>query len=127
MSLSERSTVSTSSVTLLASASGSVSAARAGATSRHAAASNPASSFFMIGPLSGSFCVLGCAAFCRLVVEELPDQLLQHHGGLRQLDLVAVLVHRAVAAGLHADILLDQQGRGRDRNVVFLVKFVELS
>src|SRR5687768_14334072 len=62
--------------------------------------------------LAGVLCRL--LALGSLVEEELADEVLQHHRGLREAQPVAALQHHAVAAGLQADVLLAEDARSED-------------
>src|SRR5690606_39927533 len=62
----------------------------------------------------GSLALLRTFFFGR-TVEELADQVFQHHGGLREFYRAAIGQVLVVAAGCQADVLLSQQPRGQDR------------
>src|SRR5665811_1511725 len=118
MSLSTLMIAMTSCTVFFISASGAITSACTTPTARHI--DTPET--ILLNAIMSSFILFSW--LFSLVIDELADQVFQHHRRLRLFDLLPVFEHLAVAARYQAYVLFTQQTRSQDIGERILGKLV---
>src|SRR5450759_4904174 len=122
MSLSTLMLAMTSCTVFFISASGAITSACTTPTAKHI--NTPET--ILLNAIMSSFILFN--RFFSLVIDELADQVFQHHRRLRLFDLLPVFEHLAVAAGHQAYVLFAKQTRSQnicERILGKLITFVQ--